>query len=116
MHIWDYKYTLTFGFSYECFECTFDIILIKNALSQFFYILSELCVLLQGGINEWLLQPFGPGSSSPCEKLTNPGSVSFTLDIPGEQPQEPVQLCLILAIFVSDIHSKQICEKIKRNR
>jgi len=42
---------------------------------------------VQGGINEWLLQPFGPGSSATCEKLANPGSVSFTLDIPGEQPQ-----------------------------
>jgi dinuclear metal center YbgI/SA1388 family protein len=40
---------------------------------------------VQGGINEWLLVPFGPGQSEPCEKQVDPGSSSFSIHIPESQ-------------------------------
>lgn len=38
---------------------------------------------VQGGINEWLLQPFGPVASVvPCEKQVDASSISYTIQLP----------------------------------
>ncbi|XP_023339560.1 NIF3-like protein 1 [Eurytemora carolleeae] len=40
---------------------------------------------VQGGINEWLLLPFGPGKSCPCESQVDPSTSSFSIQIPNSQ-------------------------------
>jgi len=49
---------------------------------------------VKGGINEWLLQPFGPGKSEPCERLEVPGSASYSIDVPNQKTKTVSSGCL----------------------
>ena len=63
--------------------------------------------MFQGGINEWLLLPFGAGDSSPCEKQTDSGSISYTIDIPGSQPQEIVNTSCTSVILILEFYENK---------